>query len=142
MWKNFSMMPNLLKFITAHALGCLLFLLFSIIPHDSFLINGQNVSYHEWWASGAGVSASLIGILLPIGGLGLLKNIRQARRIYITALILATAIPFVLLYNLVNVVPYLIAAITIISGITAYLYLNGTAQNYFTSNKSIETDAE
>ncbi len=60
--------------------------------------------------------------------------------IYISALILATAIPFFFMYNLVNIDQYLIV-ITIIGGITAYLYLNGTAQNYFSSNKSIETDA-
>lgn len=57
MWANFSCMPKLLKFLTAHAAFCFVFFVMSVIPNDSFSIQGQHVTYAEWWSSGAGVFA-------------------------------------------------------------------------------------
>jgi hypothetical protein len=86
MWSNFSAMPGFLKFLTAHAFGMSVLLVASVIPHGSFVIHGQPVSYAEWWGSGAGPFASFLGIILPISGVLLLRRNSRARIVYLTSI--------------------------------------------------------
>jgi hypothetical protein len=62
MWANFKSMPALLKFLTAQALFSFVFFVVSVIPNDQFSINGRHVTYSEWWSSGAGPFASVLGV--------------------------------------------------------------------------------
>ena len=79
MWKNFKSMPLILKLLTAHAISCIVFLIASIIPHSSFVMYGQSVTYSEWWGSGVGVYASILGTLMASAGFLLVtkNHIRQ-----------------------------------------------------------------
>jgi hypothetical protein len=97
MWANFKSMPRVLKFITAHALCCFAFLVMSVVPNDFLYLNGQNVTYSEWWSSGAGPFASLIGIVGPIVGWLLLSKKPHARAEYLAFSALALIVPFPLM---------------------------------------------
>jgi len=86
MWQNFKAMPIALKFLTAHAVISASFILGSIIPHNSFSIDGKSATYSEWWNSGFGAYTSFIGIVLPIAGILLLKRHQYARLVYVVTL--------------------------------------------------------
>jgi len=83
MKENFISMPIILKFITGHAIACFMLFIGSVIPHDSFNINGQSVTYYEWWASGAGIGASSIGLLFSFAAWHILNKSKYSRHIYI-----------------------------------------------------------
>lgn len=89
MWKNFDSMPKLLKFLTAHAMFCIAFLICSVIPQSGFSINGNEVTFSQWWSSGAGVFASLLGIAGPLVAYGFLTKSRHSRPAYAGFLMLA-----------------------------------------------------
>ena len=89
MWANFSAMPSLLKFLTAHSLASFVLLVASVVPNSSFAIDGHPVSYSEWWSSGAGPLASLLGVILPISGYLLLKGHPMARVTYLASISIA-----------------------------------------------------
>ncbi len=94
MWANFSGMPNVLKFLTAHAACCFVLLVVSVIPIDLFAIQGRHVSYAEWWSSGAAVLASLLGIVGPFAAWALASKQAYARAFYLGFLALAFVAPF------------------------------------------------
>lgn len=131
MWENFKSMPALLKFLTAHAFICFVFLIGSIIPHHYFSINGQPVSFSEWWRSGAGLLCSLIGIVFPVLGYLFLIRARHAREIYIAVLVTVSA------FGPIGSPPvsYYLAALVFVIGIAIYLYIWSSVKNYFSSNQ-------
>lgn len=83
MWKNFKEMPFLLKLLTIATISPFPAFLGSIIPHNSFYINGELTTYSEWWFSGAGVQISLLSVLLPLSGYLILKKYIRARGVFI-----------------------------------------------------------
>ena len=137
MWENFKSMPLILKFLTAHAIACAGFLVGSVIPHNSFLINGRSVTYVEWWSSGTGVYASVLGMLMAIAGFLLVTKNPFSRQIYLGVLSLGLVTPYFLfgehwssLFSLVIVIM-----------IAAYLLLKGSVKEYFAPNKRMQSDA-
>lgn len=137
MWLSFKEMPMLLKFITGHAIACVFLLLGSIIPHDSFSIDGQPVTYAVWWSSGAGPFASFLGVIMPATAYQLLKRLSRARSMYLVVLTIALVAPYLYWGQLQ------IAAIDMaIVGLFAwYLYGAKSVQHYFSSHLAFERDA-
>jgi hypothetical protein len=137
MWNNYKSMPNLLKFLTAHALACIVFLIGSVIPHNSFSISGRQVTYLEWWGSGAGVYASVIGIILPISAWLLLSRSCHARGFYLCSMIVGLILSYLLFQQVWgSETGYGYAAVrAIIVAILAwYLYRKESVKHYFVSN--------
>jgi len=134
-WKNFKNMPLLLKFLTAHSLSCFFFIIGSIIPHNSFSINGVHVSYAQWWQSGAGILTSIVGLILPVGGYLILKQHRLARIVYLSALMIGLTITYIPLKAKINLIEPLISTIILLILMACYLYFRKSVILYFCSNK-------
>jgi hypothetical protein len=130
MWSNFSAMPGLLKFLTAHALGMSVLLVASVVPHDSFVMYGQPVSYAEWWRSGAGPFASLLGIILPISAIFFLRRDSRGRIIYLASLSIAMIVPYFIHRKPASAA---IGVLLVTFGIW-YLYRKATVVAYFTTS--------
>ncbi|WP_266158252.1 hypothetical protein [Dyella silvatica] len=96
---KFWAMPKLLRFMTAHALACTIFVIVSVVPNDSFAIEGHPVSQAEWWSSGAGPFASLLGLLGLVSGAALLMKSKRARLLYLGFLTVALVAPYPFLGN-------------------------------------------
>lgn len=127
-------MPGLLKFLTAHALGMFVLLVASVIPHDSFVIYGRPVSYAEWWSSGAGPFASLLGITLPISGFLFLRRNSRARIIYLASIGIAMIAPY-----LIHREPASAAfGVLLFAFGVWYLYRRPAVVAYFAPNKRME----
>jgi hypothetical protein len=141
-WPNFKSMPLVLKFLTIHALGSAILLIVSVIPHDSFSIDGTHVSYAEWWSSGAGIGASVTGLILPITGYLLLTKHPYARPSYVAALIIAFLSPIFMANSSKYGLEYFAPSLVLVLAISAYLYLPKSVKVYFASNQRFEADAQ
>lgn len=135
MWENFKSMPLLLKFLTAHSIACFFFIIGSLIPHNSFSINGVHVSYAQWWQSGAGILTSFVGLILPFGGYLMLKQHRLARIIYLSALITSLTITYIPLKGKISFIETFIPSIILFILVACYLYFRKPVILYFCSNK-------
>lgn len=133
MWINFKNMPVILKILTVHALACFLGLIFSVVPHGSFSIDGHIATYREWWSSGNGVRLSVVGIILPTSGYFMLKRITVSRVVYLGALTLA-----LILSDSTGLVPSMIFVLIV----AAYLYIRKPVEEYFTSNKILVAEGK
>ena len=137
MWANFDGMPKLLKFLTAHAAFSFVFLVISVIPIDSYAIQGQHVTYAVWWSSGVGVLASLIGIVGAFAAWALASKRPYARAVYLGFLALAFVAPCPFLGELAYVLPGLLVV-----GVGAfYMYKSQSVQLYFAPNESSKPTA-
>jgi len=126
-WENFKAMPRLLKFLTAHALACFFFLVVSVVPHGRFFVSGRPVSYAEWWSSGIGLFAFLVGLVGPATGVLLLRKSRFARPAYLGFLSLGLIVP----YLLFGAPPMALAGAAAVCLAVAYLYKFPSTQQYF-----------
>lgn len=132
MWANFGSMPKLLKFLTAHAACCFVFLVISVIPIDSYAIQGQHVTYAEWWSSGAGVLASLLGIVGPFAAWALASKRPYARAVYLVFLALAFIAPC----PFFGMLAYLLPGLLVVGVGAFYMYKWQSVQVYFAPNQS------
>ncbi|MCE2029374.1 hypothetical protein [Sessilibacter corallicola] len=129
MKENFISMPIILKCITIHAVACFMFLVGSVVPHDNFSVNGQSITYSEWWFSGAGFSAFIMGLFMPFAAWHILNKTKYSRHIYISMLFSSLSVPY-LFYDQPNAIIYNL----IITGIICwYLFCNKSAAAYFVS---------
>ena len=67
-------MPFLFKVIFLYCMSGILFVVGSALPFANFYIENQKVTYKEWWLSGAGFIALLIGMILIVIGIGIFKR--------------------------------------------------------------------
>ena len=132
MWSNFNSMPKILKFLTAHSMFCFVFFIISVVPSDSFSINGRHVTYAEWWSSGAGIFASLLGITGPIVGWSLLTKQPQARSWYLLFLAVACIVP----YPFMGQPALALFGLLLLGAAAWYLYRWQSVQVYFAPNHS------
>jgi len=135
MWSNFSAMPSLLKFLTAHAFACFAFFVGSLIPQTPFSIYGHQVSYSEWWTSGAGPLAVFLGVALPICGYMFLLRKADARAAYLASV----AIVLICSYVVLRRPPFLILGDGCLIAFGGwYLYRRSAVVAYFASNQRLE----
>lgn len=136
LWRNFHDMPWLLRLLTIQALIMVLFLVGSILPVWSFGIDGRFVTYEEWWSSGAGIFASIMGILFPISGYLFLDKNKYARPVYVGSIILMF-LCHVAVFGLgdQSILALLIVVLIVVCLFAAYLYLSKSVNVYFADNK-------
>jgi hypothetical protein len=127
MWANFNTMPKLLKFLTVHAAFCFVFFVGSVVPSNSFSMNGQHVTYAEWWSSGAGPFASLIGLVGPLVAWSLLSKWQHARLAYVVFL----ALGFIAPYPFLGMLPYVLPGMLVVGIGAFYMYRWQSVQVYF-----------
>jgi hypothetical protein len=127
MWANFNSMPRLLKFLTAIAACCFAFLAMSLFPEGSFAINGQHVTFAQWWSSGAGPFASLTGVFGPIVAWSLAAKRQHARSGCLAFLIFVFVIPDLFFGS----PGYAIFGAVVVAVAAYYLYRWPSVQVYF-----------
>ena len=137
MWGNFKSMPIILKFLTAQAVAGIMFLIGSIIPHDSFSINGQSVTYNEWWNSGVGIYVSILGTGMAIAGYLLVTKNNFSRQIYLVILCLGLVAPYLKWGNYTSA----FMGMFIVVIVAGYLFLKASVKDYFASNQQRNTDS-
>ncbi|MGD8515180.1 MAG: hypothetical protein PVF52_06175, partial [Granulosicoccaceae bacterium] len=86
LFSEFKQMPILLKFFTAHALACFLFLIAALIPGIPFNFNGEVISFNEIWSSGVGIFTVYVGLVMPLCGWLMLNRKAYSRIIYLAVL--------------------------------------------------------
>lgn len=128
-------MPVLLKLLTAHALACALFLLFSLVPVVPFRLYGEVVSFERWWQSGAGLGASMIGLFLPYAAVLLLQKASYARVVYLGILVVVTMGAGLALGRHIAVI---ILNLCVVGMLALYLYKSSAVRAYFFSNNTLE----
>ncbi|HOX71078.1 MAG TPA: hypothetical protein PK001_04990 [Dokdonella sp.] len=133
MWENFGSMPKLLKFLTAHAACCFLFFAISVINIDAYAIQGRHVTYAEWWSSGAGVFASLTGLVGLIVAWALASKRPYARPAYLGFLTLALVAPCAFFGQL----PYALPGLLAVGAGALYMYRRQSVQVYFALNRRV-----
>ena len=111
-----------------------MFFLGSVIPHSSFSIAGNPVTYAEWWRSGIGAFASLVGFLMPVSGWLMLRKIRFSRAIYLAALALPLVGPYLFWQQYKEAMFNMFFMLLI----GLYLYLRAPVVEYFGSNNSFK----
>jgi hypothetical protein len=139
LWRNFNEMPWLLRLLTVQALIMVLFLVGSILPVWSFGIDGRFVTYEEWWRSGAGIFASIVGILFPISGYLLLNKNKYARPVYLGSIIhmfLCQVAVFGLQGQ--SVLALFMVILIVVCLFSAYLYLSRSVKAFFATTKQFQ----
>jgi hypothetical protein len=121
LWINFKEMPVILKLLTFHAALCVI-ALFVVFPVGGYRMYGKDISYMEFWRSGAVLMTVLIGILLPASAYLMLKRSSIARPFYLGSMcliLLSTLVLEITQGQFESVVPGALP----LGSLTAYLYL-------------------
>jgi hypothetical protein len=93
-WRNTHQMPSLLRmFCQGGMVAAPLLFLASVVPMGGFSVNGKNMSYREFWLSGAGLSAAVLALLIAVGCWGLASRSSNSR----WALVLSPLVPSILI---------------------------------------------
>ena len=134
MWANFDGMPKLLKCLTAHVASCFVLLAISVIPIDLYALQGRHVTYAEWWTSGAGVLASVLGIVGPFAAWAIASKKTYARAVYLGFLALAFVEPWLFIVTLA----YVLTGLLFVGLGAFYMYKWQSVLVYFAPNQSFE----
>lgn len=127
MWANFKSMPILLRFLTAWAACCFVLFAMSLIPGGTFAINDQQVTFAQWWSSGAGLLASLTGILGPVAAWSLVTKRQHSRLGYLAFLAFVFVVPYFFLRTPV----YALLGLLVVAAATYYFYRWPSVMAYF-----------
>ena len=92
-------MPKILRWFTRMCFAFALFLPLSLIPAGGRYINGQQVTFEEFWRRGGGPIFFVAGILFPIAGYGFVRAQSWSRYLF-AALQIAIPISSLLLGGL------------------------------------------
>jgi len=119
-------MPVLLKLMTGHALVCVILFIVSVLPYDSYGIDGRKVSQGEWWSSGAGPLASLIGLGGFAAGWAFLRKANYARQLYLAFLTSGFVVP----YPFIGEAWFSLIGILVVAAAGVYLFKNRAVASY------------
>jgi len=131
MYETFKKMPTILKFLTAHALVCFIFLLAAIVPGIPISVNGQEMTITELWSRGFGYPIIFIGVAMPICALLMLKRVKYSRLIYLVILSSSLILPFIYMQEIFSI----LFGIALTTAIGVYLYGKSTVRSYFSLNE-------
>jgi hypothetical protein len=138
MYESFKNMPTILKFITAHALVCSIFLLPAVVPGMPFTVDDKVISFSELWSSGIAPYLVVTSTAMPVSGYLLLKKAVYSREVYLVAVSLGLIVPYIYWEEYKS----LWFGVLITVGIALYLFGRANVKYYFASNKSLkERDA-
>lgn len=129
MIKAFWEMPTILKFLTAHALACFLFVIGLVIPGSPMSFNGVPVESQEFWDKGYALPTFIIGIIMPLLGVSLLKKWVYSRHIYSVVFVLVLVAPYVYWQEIEST----IFGVVLSAMVIGYLFINGKVREYFNS---------
>jgi len=87
MWKNFKDMPFFMKLLVFHGLMFFIGGITSLFPIFSFSVDGNEVTYSDWWLLGAGIKFFIVSVSLGGCAICLLKKEKYARIFYLGVLI-------------------------------------------------------
>ena len=121
-------MPFLLRFFFVFCMLSILFTVGSIIPMVHYQVEGQEITYQEWWASGNGIAMASTGLLFFITGIGIFRKTKWAR----IAFLFSIFIP-VFLTPVRPPVDYILGLLAYIVIFGCYLFLKKSVKNYFTT---------
>ena len=127
MYSAFKEMPMLLKFLTAHALVCLVFFFAAVIPGIPITFNGEVMESQELWGKGVGLPTAAVGLVFPFCGILMLRKWAYARQAYLLVFFSVMVVPYLIWKEL----PSLIIGLVISVAIAAYLYKEKKACAYF-----------
>lgn len=91
--QRFGEMPIPLRLICFISLLAIIFAFGSIVPLSTYRIDGQTVTYSDWWKSGAGIYATALGISLFYSGIGILNKKNWSRYTFPIILIIFSILP-------------------------------------------------
>lgn len=131
MWGNFKAMPFFMKLLAFHGAMFFIGALASFFPIGGFSVGGQDVTYKEWWSSGAGIEFFLIAISIGIGAICLLKKVKYARIIYFGALLSIFVSALISDPALLGRADWLITLAIFLVLIYWYLFHKNTVRLYF-----------
>jgi hypothetical protein len=98
-----------------------------VVPNDSLAIEGRHVTYAEWWSSGAGFFASLVGVFGLSAGVALLRKKPWARLLYLGFATIGLVIPYPVLGN-----PAMgLVGALVVAAAGLYLFKSGSVTAYF-----------
>jgi hypothetical protein len=127
---SFQAMPIALRWISFF---CFFGILFagSVFPFWKFHLNGEVVSYKEFWASGVGLEMFLLGLLLPMCGFGFLKKRNWSRLLFLIVVFWTVFITPALhdiapIFHLNQVLNLLV-----LCSLVWYLYFKSSVKEYF-----------
>ena len=75
-------MPKILGWFMRMCFAFALFLPLSLIPAGGHYINGQQVTFEEFWRRGGGPIFFIAGILFPLTGYGLVRAQNWSRHLF------------------------------------------------------------
>ena len=129
---RFKEMPFLLRFFffPYSLLGGILFPLLSLIPSAEFTINEKQVSYSEWWTSGAGPLSIIIGILLLVSVIGFFRKKRFARITFLAPWVILLIVALVQGYEALTIVGVFVLGIWMLL-LVWYFFFTKSVQDYF-----------
>lgn len=132
---RFKEMPVFLRFFLFpySLIGSVIFIGGSFIPIVEFEIKGKQVSWSEWWTSGAGPLFAIIGVLLGISAIGFYRKKRLARLTFLSAF--AVALLFVVAFEVPTLKGMIV--IGVLSVILGWYFLGKkSVRHYFESDKN------
>jgi hypothetical protein len=137
MLENFKSMPTFLKLFTFHGFGCSILFLVSVMPRDHFSIDGRAVTYAEWWSSGLGVIASVLGLAMTLAAWLFITKRPLGRVLYLACF--GGTLILSLLFSREFIAALMGFGVTVV--LARYLFVNQAVCSYFFSNSSFKADA-
>lgn len=101
MRQNYQEMPNYLRLITTLLLISFIVVPLTLFPHSGFTLHGVSVTYADYWASGVGFLAVMLGVVFPWCGYLFLTKAPQSRHFFLGILLIWLCIDF--LFHLSNI---------------------------------------
>jgi len=131
---RFKEMPFALKFIFFPycLIGAIVFIVTSFIPSVEFELEGKQVSWSEWWGSGAAPFFIIIGVLLLISAIGLYRKKHRARITLITAFVVGLL--FIGIFEIPTKGGAVVTGILFLF-LVWYFFVKKSVRNYFGLNK-------
>lgn len=123
----FKDMPTVLKYITVHALFCIVLLIMSLIPDLPINMDGQEVTIRELWSEGYGVGMALTGLIMPICGALILNKAKYSRHLYLLFSSIFMATPSILQSDILLAVFSLCFTLLMMW----YLFFNKAVHKYY-----------
>jgi hypothetical protein len=128
-------MPGILKWLTAVGLVPVLFVLGTLIPNGSVMVNGKPMANSLWWSCGAGGTVALLAIVMTVATTLLIQRSRYARPVFLAGMAL-TAMSGLLINkftepNDVRPLWPLVANLAIVGVVALYFYASKAVRKYF-----------
>lgn len=148
MRQNHKEMPKYLRLTTTLLLLSFIVVPLTLFPHSGFTLHGVSVTYAEYWASGVGFLAVMIGVVFPWCGYLFLIKAPRSRHFFLGILLMWLSIDFLYHLSYVGIDESLFPSklwwsTSIWVGFTLfmrwYLFSNLSVIEYFSSSGSSKT---